>query len=67
MPQIGDLFNQLRLQRQRFVNVRADTSESFDDEDGVNETLAQLLVVMEHLDERIGPMLEHDGQHFNKR
>ncbi len=40
---------------------------SFEDEEGINETLAQLLMVMEHLDDRIGPMLERDGEHFNRR
>lgn len=63
---IGDVFNQLRLARQRFLAGRNDDS-TFDDEEGINETLAQLLMVMEKLDERIGPMLEADGQHFNKR
>ncbi len=33
----------------------------------MNETLAQLLLVMEKLDERIGPMLEQDGRQFNTR
>jgi hypothetical protein len=41
--------------------------ESFEDEEAVNETLAQLLMVMESLDGRIGPMLEQDGSHFNER
>ncbi len=40
---------------------------SFDDEAAVNETLAALLLVMEKLDERIGPMLETDGRQFNRR
>ncbi|KAL6763622.1 putative cytosolic purine 5-nucleotidase [Haematococcus lacustris] len=63
---VGDVFNQLRLARQRFV-AGHNNLQSFDDEDGVNETLAQLLMVMEALDESIGPMLEQDGQHFNSR
>jgi hypothetical protein len=41
--------------------------DSFDDEEAVNETLAQLLMVMEALDARIGPMLEEDGDNFNQR
>ena len=41
--------------------------DSFEDEEAVNETLAQLLMVMEKLDDRIGPMLEQDGKHFNMR
>jgi hypothetical protein len=43
------------------------TDDSFEDEEAVNETLAQLLMVMEKLDDRIGPMLEQDGKHFNLR
>lgn len=41
--------------------------DSFDDEEAVNETLAQLLLVMEKLDDRIAPMLEQDGRFFNRR
>ncbi|EFJ49794.1 hypothetical protein VOLCADRAFT_80573 [Volvox carteri f. nagariensis] len=75
---IGDVFNQLRLSRQasggggsedgaqRWVHGHP-AAASFEDEEGINETLAQLLMVMEHLDDRIGPMLERDGEHFNKR
>jgi len=63
---VGDVFNQLRLARQRFVNGH-NTLASFDDEEGINETLGQLIMVMEALDEKIGPMLELDGQHFNRR
>ncbi|GAX76350.1 hypothetical protein CEUSTIGMA_g3796.t1 [Chlamydomonas eustigma] len=63
---VSDVFNQLRITRQRFVQGRTSV-ESFDDEDGVNETLAQLLLVMEALDESIGPMLEQDGTYFNPR
>ena len=51
--QVGDVFNQLRLARQRFVAGHAPNA-SFDDEEGINETLAQLLMFMEHLDDRIG-------------
>eukprot|EP00798_Chlamydomonas_sp_ICE-L_P002060 gene2060-18239_t len=63
---VGDLFNQLRLARQRFVSGVRLTS-TFEDEDRLNETLAQLLMVMEVLDDKIGPMLEEDGSEFNKR
>lgn len=38
-----------------------------EDEEALNETLGELLLVLEQLDERIGPMLEQDGSHFNKR
>eukprot|EP00775_Hariotina_reticulata_P009908 gene9907-10064_t len=41
--------------------------EIVEDEEALNETLAQLLLVLENLDERIGPMLEQDGRHFNRR
>lgn len=37
-----------------------------EDEEAVNESLAQLLMVMERLDEQIGPMLEQEGQYFNR-
>lgn len=63
---LGDVFNQMRLSRQRFVHGHHNLA-SFEDEEGINETLAQLLMVMEALDAQIGPMLEQDGQHFNKR
>lgn len=63
---VGDLFNQLRLSRQRMLNGRS-TLQYFDDEAALNETLAQLLMVMEKLDTYIGPMLEKDGQHFSER
>jgi hypothetical protein len=43
------------------------SSFSPEDEEALNETLGELLVVLEQLDERIGPMLEQDGAHFNKR
>jgi hypothetical protein len=42
-------------------------SFSPEDEEALNETLGELLLVLEQLDERIGPMLEQDGSHFNKR
>lgn len=41
--------------------------DGFEDEAAVNESLAQLLCVMDALDERIGPMLGQDGRHFNER
>jgi len=63
---LSDVFNQLRLARQRYMHGHH-TMSSFDDEDNVNDTLAQLLMVMEALDAQIGPMLEQDGSHFNTR
>lgn len=41
--------------------------DSFEDAEAVNETLAQLLFIMERLDDKIGPMLEQDGHHFSGR
>jgi hypothetical protein len=38
-----------------------------EDEEALNETLGELLLVLEQLDGRIGPMLEQDGSHFNRR
>jgi len=42
-------------------------ADSFEDGEAVNETLAQLLFVMERLDDKISPMLEQDGRHFSQR
>ncbi|GAB4817883.1 hypothetical protein N2152v2_004929 [Parachlorella kessleri] len=76
--QVGDLFNNLRLARQRsmYANSRVNAPSSVhlgpetdpeDDEDEINEALAQLLMVMQMLDEAIGPAVDADGKHFNKR
>jgi hypothetical protein len=40
---------------------------SVEDEEALNETLAQLLLLLDELDDCIGPMLEQDGRHFNRR
>ena len=37
------------------------------DEQELTESMQKLLIVMQRLDEKIGPMLEADGEHFNKR
>ena len=67
---VGDVFNQLRLTRQRFLashpapsaaQVPAGQALS-----SINDTLAQLLIVMEKLDAIIGPLLQKDGEQFNK-
>ncbi|KAK9819835.1 hypothetical protein WJX72_002959 [[Myrmecia] bisecta] len=63
---VGDLFNQLRLSRQRYLNDRPPLAP-MQDGDAVNHTLAQLLMVMESLDSKIGPMLEADGSYFSVR
>ena len=53
---IGDLFNQLRLSRQRWLNSRQ-LLATMDDEEAVNNTVAQLIMIMEQLDELIGEWL----------
>ncbi|PRW58251.1 5 -nucleotidase domain-containing 4 isoform X1 isoform A [Chlorella sorokiniana] len=72
---VGDVFNQLRLARQRGLNQTGvvplyehlGPTASLDDEQELNDTLGQLLMVMSVLDEQIGPMIEADGMHFNRR
>ncbi|KAL4430736.1 hypothetical protein ABPG75_005992 [Micractinium tetrahymenae] len=76
---VGDVFNQLRLARQRALSmdvgmVRGAAGAaalgplaSMDDEQEVNDTLGQLLMVMQILDDEIGPMIAADGMHFNRR
>lgn len=69
---VGDLFNNLRLARQRNVNTTAtipvsashngdgaghDDAGAMPDQESINSTLAQLLMVMERLDARIGDAL----------
>lgn len=57
---VGDLFNNLRLARQRLVSADGagdSPHESSRDESSINATLAQLLMVMERLDARIGTLL----------
>ena len=39
---------------------------NMDDED-LTESMQKLLIVMQRLDEKIAPMLETDGELFNKR
>ncbi|PUZ57503.1 hypothetical protein GQ55_5G437200 [Panicum hallii var. hallii] len=66
---VGDLFNQLRLAQQRRSNSRpAQTlaATCMDDQE-LTESMQKLLIVMQRLDEKIGPMLESDGELFNKR
>lgn len=72
---IGDLFNQLRLARQRACNaqpgphapINGEANAACNAMDGIEETLAQLLAMMGQLDGAIGPMLEADGAHFSQR
>ncbi|KAJ6319018.1 hypothetical protein OIU76_014374 [Salix suchowensis] len=66
---VGDLFNQLRLALQRRNTGRpAQTlaATNMDDQD-LTESMQKLLIVMQRLDEKIAPMLEADGELFNKR
>ncbi len=57
---VGDLFNNLRLARQRLVaadGVNDSPADSLQrDESSINATLAQLLMVMERLDAKIGAL-----------
>ncbi|PKA62296.1 hypothetical protein AXF42_Ash016088 [Apostasia shenzhenica] len=66
---VGDLFNQLRLASQRRTKGRpAQTlpaTKMADHE--LMESMQKLLIIMQRLDQKIGPMLEADGEHFNKR
>ncbi|KAJ4721879.1 5-nucleotidase [Melia azedarach] len=66
---VGDLFNQLRLSLQRRTKGRpAQTlaATNMDDQE-LTESMQKLLVVMQRLDQKIAPMLESDGELFNKR
>lgn len=66
---VGDLFNQLRLALQRRTKGRpAQTlaATNMDDQE-LTETMQKLLIVMQRLDQKIAPMLEADGELFNKR
>ncbi|KAG8499498.1 hypothetical protein CXB51_006064 [Gossypium anomalum] len=66
---LGDLFNQLRLALQRRTKGRpAQTlaATNMDDRD-LTESMQKLLIVMQRLDGKIAPLLEADGELFNKR
>lgn len=73
---VGDAFNNLRLARQRklvgpqglspAVSSPA-ASDAPGEEERINHALAQLLAVMERLDDIIGPAIERDGAEFNAR
>nr|XP_043606991.1 5'-nucleotidase domain-containing protein 4 [Erigeron canadensis] len=66
---VGDLFNQLRLALQRRNTGRpAQTlAATHMDDKELTESVQNLLIVMQRLDEKIAPMLEEDGEHFSKR
>ncbi|PWA68281.1 5'-nucleotidase domain-containing protein 4 [Artemisia annua] len=66
---IGDLFNQLRLalQRRNMGRPAQTLAATHMDDKELTESVQKLLIVMQRLDEKIAPMLEEDGEHFNKR
>ncbi|XP_038986589.1 cytosolic purine 5'-nucleotidase isoform X2 [Phoenix dactylifera] len=66
---VGDLFNQLRLALQRRTKGRpAQTLSATNmDEQELTESMQKLLIVMQRLDQKIAPMLEADGELFNRR
>ncbi|XP_024958364.1 uncharacterized protein LOC102610639 isoform X2 [Citrus sinensis] len=66
---VGDLFNQLRLslqRRNRGHPAQTLAATNMDDQE-LTESMQKLLVVMQRLDQKIAPMLESDGELFNKR
>lgn len=64
---VGDLFNHLRLGRVRHRAGRGGQAPEFESDANVKEDLAQLLMVMDRLDQAIIPLIEEDGSHFNQR
>lgn len=67
---IGDLFNQLRLRRQRLLVHRSSVDEEAREDPELEATLGQMLMVMDHLDTLIGRVAMHlpylvpaQGQH----
>jgi HAD superfamily 5'-nucleotidase-like hydrolase len=66
---VGDLFNQLRLALQRRTTGRpAQTlAATHMDDKELTETIQKLLIVMQRLDNKIAPLTEADGEHFNRR
>ncbi|XP_061354796.1 uncharacterized protein LOC133299353 [Gastrolobium bilobum] len=66
---LGDLFNQLRLalqRRSKWCPAHTLAATNMDDKN-LTESMQKLLIVMQRLDEKIAPMLEADGELFNKR
>ncbi|GFP83077.1 cytosolic purine 5'-nucleotidase [Phtheirospermum japonicum] len=66
---VGDLFNQLRLALQRRSKGRpAQTlAATHMDDKELNESIQKLLIVMQRLDQKIAPVMESDGELFNRR
>ena len=48
------------------MSLKTLAATNMDDED-LTESMQKLLIVMQRLDEKIAPMLETDGELFNKR
>lgn len=59
---IGDVFNQLRLDRQRTLYGKENPPT-----EELNESLGEILLLMQKLDEAIAPAVEADGKSFNAR
>ena len=64
---IGELCDQLRAGRSRALNGRGSPAAPFLDDGALAAQLSELLLVMERLDEEIGPLVEQDGEHFSPR
>lgn len=64
---VGDLFNQLRLQHTRQAFGRAAAAPHFESAEAVRADLAQLLTVMDRLDQAITPLVLQDGAGFSER
>lgn len=63
----GDLFNQLRLGHTRNSMGRDVHLQRFESADSIKNALAQLLMVMDRLDQVITPMVLQDGDTFSRR
>ena len=48
------------------MHVQTLAATNMDDQE-LTESMQKLLIVMQRLDHKIAPMLEADGEHFNKR
>ena len=68
---VGDALNCLRLARQRAVAARAAGAAAHaltpEEEAELENTLAELLTVLEALDDEIAPLVEADGEGFSRR
>jgi len=64
---LGDVFNQIRLFKQRKLTGGDGRRLSPEEDKQINDTLAQFLLLMESLDARIAPMMQADGEHFSRK